>query len=96
MILAQEVLQAFLVEKDQKEAKVNVDFLDLQEKRAMRVFKVLLDCQVYQDPVAHLELQEDLDILVQLEQKEKRVVKVLLGNLDHLGLRACLTMKEME
>ncbi|KAI1241151.1 hypothetical protein IHE44_0009615 [Lamprotornis superbus] len=69
VILAQEVLQAFLVEKDQKEAKVNVDFLDLQEKRAMR------------------GSQEDLDIPVQLEQKEKRVVKVLLGNLDHLGLR---------
>ncbi|KAF2975345.1 hypothetical protein EK904_013853 [Melospiza melodia maxima] len=87
VILAQEVLQAFLAEKDQKEAKVNVDFLDLWGKRAMRVSKVLLDCQVCQDPVAHPESQEDLDIPVQLEQKEKRVVKVLLGNLDHLGLR---------
>ncbi|KAK4823872.1 hypothetical protein QYF61_007628 [Mycteria americana] len=69
VIPAQEVLQASLVEKGQREAKVNVDFLGLLERRVMRAFKVLLDCQAYQDPV---------DLLV---------VKVLLGNLDHLGLR---------
>ncbi|KAK2524037.1 Col19a1 [Columba guinea] len=87
VILAQEVLQASLVEKGPREVKANVDFLGLLERRVMRAFKVLLDCQVFQDPVDHLESQEDLDTPVQQGQKAKRVVKVLLGNLDHLDLR---------
>lgn len=96
MTQAQEVLQASLVERGQREAKVNVDFLDLLERRVMRAFKVFLGCPVYQDPVDRLEPWEDLGILVLLGQKAKRVVKALPGSLDLLDLRVFLTMKEME